>query len=168
MCKPTKNVSIVDRSSTFRGYFKYESNVLLCVFLYTELHTTSSRCCKQILAKGSFRRPQLSCGKRRRLRKTHASDAAVCGKIEKILISKKNSQLAAAVWMSLNAEINHPHCLLFFFKKNGPSPASFSFIFGLFKQTSIQFYNKLMWKNVHPVYGAGIWTHYLQTVILLP
>ena len=101
MCKPTKNVSIVDRSSTFRGYFKYESNVLLCVFLYTELHTTSSRCCKQILAKGSFRRPQLSCGKRRRLRKTHASDAAVCGKIEKILISKKNSQLAAAVWMSL-------------------------------------------------------------------
>ena len=31
----------------------------------------------------------VSSGKRRRLRKTHASDAAVCGEIEKILISKK-------------------------------------------------------------------------------
>ena len=31
----------------------------------------------------------VSCGKCRRLQKTHASDAAVCGKIEKILISKK-------------------------------------------------------------------------------
>ena len=31
----------------------------------------------------------VSCGKCRRLRKTHASDAAVCGKIQKILISKK-------------------------------------------------------------------------------
>ena len=31
----------------------------------------------------------VSCGKCRRLRKTHPSDAAICGKIEKILISKK-------------------------------------------------------------------------------
>ena len=31
------------------------------------------------------------------------------------------------------------------FLKNGPIPASFSFIFGIFKQT-IQFYNKSMWK----------------------
>ena len=52
--------------------------------------------------------------------------------------------------------------------KNGPYPASFSFIFGLFKQKSIQIYNKLMWKNVHPVYGSGIWTHDLQNVSLLP
>ena len=35
----------------------------------------------------------------------------------------------------------HDHCAfvilksMFFFKKNGPTPASFSFIFGLFKQT---------------------------------
>ena len=31
----------------------------------------------------------VSCGKHRRLRKTHASDAPVCSKIEKILIAKK-------------------------------------------------------------------------------
>jgi len=30
------------------------------------------------------------------------------------------------------------------FFKNGPTPASFSFIFCLFKQTSLQFYNKYM------------------------
>ena len=41
---------------------------------------------------------------------------------------------------------------------NGPSPASFSFIFGLFKQT-IQFLQQINVKNVHPVYGAGIRTH---------
>ena len=31
----------------------------------------------------------------------------------------------------------------------------FRFISDLFKQTSTQFKNKLMRKNVHPVYGAG-------------
>ena len=30
------------------------------------------------------------------------------------------------------------------------------------------FYNKLMWKNVHPVYGAGIRTHDLQIACLIP
>ena len=30
-----------------------------------------------------------------------------------------------------------------FFKKNGPTPASFSFIFGLFKQTSLQFLQQI-------------------------
>ena len=34
------------------------------------------------------------------------------------------------------------------FLTNGPTPASFSFIFGLFKQN-----------KVHTVYGAGIRTH---------
>ena len=34
----------------------------------------------------------------------------------------------------------------------------------LFKETSIQFYNKLMWKNVHPVYEAGIQAHNLQNL----
>ena len=43
-------------------------------------------------------------------------------------------------------------------KKNGPSPAYFSFIFSLFKQT-IQFVKQINAKNVHPVYGAGILTH---------
>ena len=39
---------------------------------------------------------------------------------------------------------------------NGPNPASFLFIFGLFKQTLLQFLQHLNVKNVHPVSGAGI------------
>ena len=31
-----------------------------------------------------------------------------------------------------------------------------------------KFYNKFMWKNVHPVYGAGIRTHNLWSKSLLP
>ena len=54
-----------------------------------------------------------------------------------------------------------------FFFKNGPTPASFSFIFGLFKQT-LQFLQQINVKNVHPVYGAGIWTHDLWNVSLFP
>ena len=38
---------------------------------------------------GSFRRPQLAAENADVCGKMHASDAAVCGKIEKILISKK-------------------------------------------------------------------------------
>ena len=52
--------------------------------------------------------------------------------------------------------------------KNGQTPASFSFIFGLFKQTSLQFLQQILWKNVHPVYGAGIQTHDLWNMNLLP
>ena len=33
--------------------------------------------------------------------------------------------------------------IISFFKKNGPTPASFSFIFGLFKQTSLQFLQQI-------------------------
>ena len=39
---------------------------------------------------------------------------------------------------------------------NGPSPAPFSFIFGLFIQISIQFLQQINVKNIHPVYGSGI------------
>ena len=48
----------------------------------------------------------------------------------------------------------------------GPTPASFSFIFGLFKQT-IQFLQQINVKkcHVHPVYGAGIRTHDLSSPI---
>ena len=49
------------------------------------------------------------------------------------------------------------------FLKNEP----FSFIFGLFKQT-INFNNKSMWKNVHPVYCAGITTHNFLNMSLHP
>ena len=38
---------------------------------------------------------------------------------------------------------------------NGPTMASFMFIFGLFKQTSLQFLQQINVKNVHPEYGAG-------------
>ena len=59
------------------------------------------------------------------------------------------------------------HC--FFLKKNGPTLASFSFIFGLFKQT-IQFLQQINVKkyHVHPVSGAGIRTHDLWNASLLP
>ena len=50
----------------------------------------------------------------------------------------------------------------------GNSRPLLSFIFGLFKQTSLQFYSKYMWKKVHPVYSAGIQTHDLQNMSLLP
>ena len=53
----------------------------------------------------------------------------------------------------------------FFFFLNGPTPASFSFIFGLFKQT-LQFLQQIIVKNVHPLYGAGNRTHDLWNVSL--
>ena len=44
---------------------------------------------------------------------------------------------------------------------NGPTPA--------FSNTQhYKFYNKYIWKNVHPVYSAGIRTHNLQIMSLLP
>ena len=46
---------------------------------------------------------------------------------------------------------------------NGPSSASFSFIFVFSNK-----HYKYMWKNVHPVYVAEIRTHDLQNTSLLP
>ena len=60
--------------------------------------------------------------------------------------------------------MRHSKPLFSFF--NGPTPASFSFIFGLFKQT-IQFLQQINVKkclNDHLVYGAEIWTHDLQNM----
>ena len=42
------------------------------------------------------------------------------------------------------------------------------FLFGPFKQTSLQFLQQKYGKNVHPVYGARIRTHDLRNVSLLP
>ena len=53
------------------------------------------------------------------------------------------------------------------FLKNGPTPASFSIIFGLYKQT-IQFYQQINVKNVQRVYGAGIWTHNILNMSCQP
>ena len=54
-----------------------------------------------------------------------------------------------------------------FFWKNGPSISLFLIYFRLFKQT-LQFLQQIYVKNVHPVYCAGIWTHDLQEISLLP
>ena len=56
------------------------------------------------------------------------------------------------------------------FITNGPTPPSFSFIFGLFKQTSIQFFtiNQCEKCQFHPVYGPGIRTHDLLIMSHLP
>ena len=58
-------------------------------------------------------------------------------------------------------------CIISFFKR--PTAASFSFIFGLFKQT-IQFLQQINVKKcqVHPVYSTGIWTHDLLNMSCLP
>ena len=54
------------------------------------------------------------------------------------------------------------------FFKNWPTPASFSFIFGLFQTNIITILQQIYVKNVHPVYGAGIRTHDLWNVSLFP
>ena len=53
------------------------------------------------------------------------------------------------------------------FWKYGPTPASYSFIFSLFKQTR-QFFQQINAKNVHPVYGSGIRTHNLSNMSCHP
>ena len=57
--------------------------------------------------------------------------------------------------------------ILFFFK-NGPSLASFLIYFCLFKQTFNNFLQQIYVKNVHPVSDAGIQTHNLWNMSLLP
>ena len=52
-----------------------------------------------------------------------------------------------------------------FFYKNRPTPASFSFIFGLLKQT-IQFLQQINVKN-DISYSPGIWTHNLSDMSCL-
>ena len=54
-----------------------------------------------------------------------------------------------------------------FFKKMIQSRPLLLYIFGLFKQTK-QFFQQMFVKNVHPLYGAGIRTHNLRKVSLLP
>ena len=65
-------------------------------------------------------------------------------------------------------QFNASTCNWYFFK-NGPTPASFSFIFGPFQTNIITIFTTNIWgKNVHPVYGAGIRTHDLWNVSLFP
>ena len=48
------------------------------------------------------------------------------------------------------------------------NPGLFFVYFGSFQTNITNFYNKYMWKNFHPVYGAGIWTHDHRNMSLLP
>ena len=52
------------------------------------------------------------------------------------------------------------------FSKMGPSLPLFYFIF-VFSKKHYIFYNKYRWRNIHPVYTAGIQTHDLQDMSLL-
>ena len=55
-----------------------------------------------------------------------------------------------------------------FFKK-WANPGLFFHLLSVFpNKHHYKFYNKLMWKNFHPVYGAGIQTHNLRNMSLLP
>ena len=51
--------------------------------------------------------------------------------------------------------------------KNGPSPASLSFIF-VISNKQYNFFQQINVENVHPIYGAGIRTHNLWNMNLLP
>ena len=51
---------------------------------------------------------------------------------------------------------------------NGPSPASFSFLFGLLQTNINTILQQITVKNVHPVLSAGILSHDLQIVSHLP
>ena len=48
------------------------------------------------------------------------------------------------------------------------NPGLFYCLFLVFSNKPYYNYNKYIWKNVHPVYGAGIWTHALHNMSLLP
>ena len=61
-----------------------------------------------------------------------------------------------------------PVPLSFTFKKMGQPRPLLSLIFGLFKQTLLKNLRQIYMKNVHPVYGAGIQTHDLRNMSLLP
>ena len=56
-------------------------------------------------------------------------------------------------------------CLNIFFK--WALSGIFLIYFQSFSKKHYKFYNKLMWKNVHPVYDAGIQAHNLQNMSFL-
>ena len=59
------------------------------------------------------------------------------------------------------------HALPCVFLKKMGHPRPLSVYFRLFKQ-ALQFLQQINVKNVHPEYGAGIQTHNLQNMSLLP
>ena len=71
-----------------------------------------------------------------------------------------------SLYMKLS-KFGHNKQLAILFKK-WANPGLFLFIFGLFKQTLQIFTTNKCEKITHPVYGTGIRTHDLRSVILLP
>ena len=57
--------------------------------------------------------------------------------------------------------------VIWFFKWAIPG-LSFVYFRSFSEKPPYNFCSKLMWKNVHPVYGAGIWTHDPQITSLVP
>ena len=60
------------------------------------------------------------------------------------------------------------HSFFSFFKKMGQSRPLIRLFSVFSNKYHYNFYNRYMWKNVHPVYGAGIQTHDLRNVSLFP
>ena len=69
--------------------------------------------------------------------------------------------------MLIDQDVGYLQAMVFFHKK-WANPGLFFVYFQSFQTNITNFYNKYMWKNVHPVYGAGIQTHDLRNVSLLP
>ena len=68
-----------------------------------------------------------------------------------LVSSSANSTYKVLTKLGLNFKSLH------YFLKYGPTPASFSFIFFRLSRHTLQILQQIgMWKNVHPVYGAGI------------
>ena len=95
-------------------------------------------------------------------------------RIEREVDKSKNAKLLLLILsITITSECckQMPFCFLLKvpLPKNGPTPASFSFIFGLFKQT-IQFLQQINVKkcHVHPVYNTWIRTHDLSNMSCLP
>ena len=68
------------------------------------------------------------------------------------LISPWSLLLLLLLWTTTIHDYNKMSCLIL---KNGPSPASFSFIFGLFQTNINTILQQIYVKNVHPVYSIG-------------
>ena len=68
--------------------------------------------------------------------------------------------------VSMSIKMSPPRTQRFFLLRNGSFSALFVY-FRLFKQT-LQFLQDINVKNIHPVYGAGIRTHNLRNMSLLP
>ena len=86
----------------------------------------------------------------------------------KLFATGGRKQLAAQRHISLFQSFSFCLCSIYIiFLKKWANPGLFFIYFRLFKHT-LQFLQQINVKNVHPVYGAGIRTHNLWNMSLLP